>query len=89
MFSYIHTKNGAKSRIDRVNANDEKCSRILHYKHSIHQLGRRRIGVGHFHSVKGKVFWKLNASVLSDRAYLLMLESTLKSVLDLNVNERW
>ena len=41
---------------------------------------------------RGPGFWKLNTSVLSDQAYLHMVESTLKEVLDLNVTdpiERW
>ena len=95
MFSYIHTQNGAKSRIDRVYANDENCSRIFHYKHTPNrwQKAHRLVSFSLEDNVnRGPGFWKLNTSVLSDRAYLLMVESTLKDVLDLNINdaiERW
>ena len=34
MFSYIHTQNDAKSRLDRVYVNDENCDTILHYRHT-------------------------------------------------------
>ena len=33
MFSYIHTQNKAKSRIDRVYVNEEECQNIINYKH--------------------------------------------------------
>ena len=32
-YSYIHTKDKSKSRIDRIYVNDENCNEILAYKH--------------------------------------------------------
>ena len=32
-YSYIHTKDKAKSRLDRIYVNDENCNEIMSYKH--------------------------------------------------------
>lgn len=96
MFSYIHTQNNAKSRIDRVYTNDENCSDVLHYKHTLTgqwPMAHRIVSFTLDKNVeRGPGFWKLNTSVLPDRAYELIVDSTVKDVLALNIPdaiERW
>ena len=96
MFSYNHTQNNAKSRIDRVYTTDENCSEVLHYKHTIAgqwPMAHRLVSFTLQKNVeRGPGFWKLNISILPDRAYGLIVESTVKDVLALNIPdaiERW
>lgn len=93
MFSYVHTQHGAKSRIDRVYMNEEDCPSTFYYKHTMSKWPHRVVTF----SVKEKTehgpgFWKMNASVLNDRAYSLMVEATIEDIKGLNIEdpiERW
>ena len=95
MFSYIHTQNGAKSRIDRVYASDEECAKFTRYKHTPVRWPKahRIISFSIIEDTeRGPGFWKLNTSVLPDRAYYLIVESTINDVLALHIPdaiERW
>ena len=95
MFSYIHTQHNAKSRIDRVYTNDENVSNIFHYKHTptpwpkAHRLVTFSVRAN---VERGPGYWKMNTSILSDRAFELVLESTIDDVSALNIQdpiERW
>ena len=96
MFSYIHTQHNAKSRIDRVYVNDENVSNIFHYRHTPVARWPKAHRLVSF-SWKGTVergpgYWKMNTSILSDRPYSLIVETTVKDVLDLKIDdpiERW
>ena len=93
MYSYIHTQHGAKSRIDRVYTNDENCSDIFHYAHTPTRWQHRVVSF----SVRGKTergpgYWKMNTSILSDRAYSLLVESIIDDINALIISdpiERW
>ena len=95
MFSYIHTQNNAKSRLDRVYVNDENCNNIFHYKHipTPWKKAHRIVSFTIKESIdRGPGYWKMNTSILSDRAFTKIIESTVKDVLDLNLQdpiERW
>ena len=95
MFSYIHSQGNAKSRLDRVYINEERCDSILHYKHiptrftKAHRIlaftvsGPNRRGPG---------FWKMNTSVIPDNAYDLLIDKAICDVRALNIAdpiERW
>ena len=95
MFSYIHTQDNSKSRIDRVYVNEVSCQNILHYKHiptpwtKAHRVVSFKIQEN---NERGPGFWKMNTSILLDRAYSTIVESTVVDVLDLNIQdpiERW
>ena len=95
MFSYIHTQKESKSRLDRMYVNDENCDTMLHYKHTLTPWKKAHKVISF--SIKenierGPGFWKMNTSILSDRAFHTKVDSTLKDVLDLNIQdpiERW
>ena len=95
MFSYIHTKDNSKSRLDRIYTNDEQCCNIMHYKHThtpfikAHRIVTFTIKQ---HNNRGPGFWKMNTSILPDRAYITLVETTVNDVLTLNIQdpiERW
>ena len=95
MFSYIHTQHNSKSRLDRIYVNDENCNHILHYKH-IHTPWIKAHRVVTFtikqSTERGPGFWKMNTSILSDHAFSIRVESTVKDVSDLNITdpiEQW
>ena len=95
MFSYIHTKDQAKSRIDRIYVNDENCNDILHYRH-IHTKFVKAHRIVTFslkiQTERGPGFWKMNTKVISDGPYQAIVERTVNEVLDLNIDdpiERW
>ena len=93
MFSYVHTQHGAKSRIDRVYMNEENCPDIFHYKHTPNKWLHRVVTFSiREKSERGPGFWKMNASILSDRAYGLLVETTIEDIKVLNIVdpiERW
>ena len=88
MFSYIHTQDNAKSRLDRVYINDERCESIIHYKHTptkfvkahrivtftVHGPGKRGFG-----------FWKMNTRVISDNAYEILVDKVIYDVRSLGL----
>ena len=95
MFSYIHTQHNAKSRIDRVYINDENVSNIFYYKHTptpwpkAHRLVTFTVRAN---VERGPGFWKMNTSILSDRAFTSIVESTINDVSALSIQdpiERW
>jgi exonuclease III len=95
MFSYIHTQRNSKSRLDRVYVNDENSNSILHYKHTptpwikAHRIVTFTVKEN---IERGPGFWKMNTSILSDRPFSVIVESTVRDVLDLNIPdpiERW
>ena len=93
MFSYVHTQHGAKSRIDRVYMNEENCPNVLHYKHTPCKWAHRVVTFSiREKTERGPGFWKMNTSILSDRAYGLLVESTIEDIRALNIEdpvERW
>ena len=70
-YSYIHTKDKAKSRIDRIYINDENCNEILSYNH-VHTIFAKTHKMVTFclkeECEKGPGFWKMNTSILRDPA---------------------
>ena len=95
-FSYIHTQYNAKSRIDRVYVNEEMCNNIFHYRHMAQTLwpkAHRLVSFSIRESVeRGPGFWKMNTSILTDRAYSLIVETSVDDVKSLNIPdpiERW
>lgn len=95
MFSYVHTKDQAKSRIDRVYVNDEICNDILRYKHiptkfvKAHRIVTFSVKL---QNERGPGFWKMNTKILRDRPYHAIVERTVSDVLDLCIDdpiERW
>ena len=86
MFSYIHTQNRAKSRIDRVYVNDEECQNIVHYKHTVtpFTMAHRMVSFTvKEDAVRGPGYWKMNSSVITDRPYKIIIEKTIEEVLEL------
>ena len=95
MYSYIHTKDNAKSRIDRIYLNDENCNDLLAYKH-IHTTFSKAHKIVAFtlkeDCERGQGFWKMNTSILKDRAHQVLVESTVNDVMTLGIDdpiERW
>ena len=94
-YSYIHTKDNSKSRIDRIYVNDENVNEIMSYKHvpSVFCKAHKVVSF----SIKeqcdrGPGFWKMNISILKDRAHKTLVESTISDVVSLGINdpiERW
>lgn len=95
MYSYIHTKDQAKSRIDRVYVNDENCNVILHYKHIPTKFLRAHRIVTFTikkQNERGPGYWKMNTKILSDRPYQALMERTVRDVDELRIDdpiERW
>ena len=88
MFSYIHSQGNAKSRLDRIYINDERCNSILHYKHTptrfvkAHRILTFTVqGPG----TRGPSFWKMNTRVISDHAYELLVEKVIADVRSLGI----
>ena len=94
-YSYIHTKDNSKSRIDRVYVNDESCNEILLYKHTPTFFPRAHKIVTFTlkeECERGPGFWKMNISILRDRAYENLVEQTSNDVIALDIDdpiERW
>ena len=94
-FSYIHTKDNSKSRIDRIYFNDENCKDLMHYKHTptIFKKAHKVITFSIVEECqRGPGFWKMNTSVLKDRAYNHLVDSTINDVVSLGIEdpiERW
>ncbi len=95
MFSYIHTMHNAKSRIDRIYVSDTFANNIITYKHTqtpftmAHKVVSFTLKEG---VERGRGFWKMNTSILTDRAYQLIIEKTIQDVLNLRIQdpiERW
>ena len=94
-YSYIHTKDHAKSRLDRVYVNDENCNELMHYRH-IPTIFRKAHKLVSFtlkeECERGPGFWKMNTSILHDRAYRFLVDKTADDVLSLRLEdpiERW
>ena len=94
-FSYLHTQNNSKSRIDRIYVNDENCCDFLHYSH-VHTKFKKAHRIVKFiikeECERGPGFWKMNTSILHDRAFKMLIESTVGDVISLNIEdpiERW
>ena len=95
-FSYIHTQHNAKSRIDRMYVNEEMCGNIFHYKHTAQALWPKAHRLVSFSiresAERGPGFWKMNTSILTDRAYAVIVETSVADVKSLNIVdpiERW
>lgn len=95
MYSYIHTKDNAKSRIDRIYLNDENCNDLLAYKH-IHTTFSKAHKIVTFslneHCERGQGYWKMNTSILKDRAHQTLIENIVNDVMALGIDdpiERW
>ena len=95
MFSYIHTAHGAKSRIDRVYSSDTFVNNLVFYRHTLtpfvkaHKIVTFSVREG---IDRGPGFWKMNTSVIPDRVYGMIIESTIQDVLNLDIEdpiERW
>ena len=95
MYSYIHTKDNSKSRIDRIYVNDENCNDVLSYKHiptpfcKAHRMVTFTLKE---ENERGPGFWKMNTSILKDRAYKILVESIVSDVISLGIDdpiERW
>ena len=93
IFSYVHTQHGAKSRIDRVYMNEENSADIFQYKHTPNRWLHRVVTFSiREKTERGPGFWKMNTSILSDRTYGLLVESTVEEIRALNIEdpiERW
>ena len=94
-YSYIHTKDKAKSRIDRVYVNDENCNDLMSYKHVPTFLSKTHKMITFTlkeECERGPGFWKMNTSILRDRAYETLVEKIANDVLSLGLQdpiERW
>ena len=95
MYSYIHTTDKAKSRLDRVYVNDENCNTIMHYKHT-HTPFIKAHRIVTFTLTqpgeRGPGYWKMNTAIISDRPYAMIVEKTVNDVLALSISdpiERW
>lgn len=93
MYSYIHTQHGAKSRIDRIYLNDENCPDVFNYRHTPTKWVHRVVSFSiREKTERGPGFWKMNTSILGDRAYSHLVQTTVDDVNALNVLdpvERW
>ena len=90
-YSYIHTKDKAKSRIDRIYVNDESCSEIMAYTHTptIFVKAHKLITFSLKEECeRGPGFWKMNTSILQDRLYQTLVENTANDVLSLGLKEK-
>ena len=94
-YSYIHTKDNSKSRIDRIYVNDENVNEIMSYKHvpSIYCKAHKVVSFSAKEECeRGPGFWKMNTSILRDRAHKTLVETTVSDVVSLGINdpiERW
>ena len=94
-YSYIHTKDNSKSRIDRIYVNDENCNEVLLYKHTPTFFPRAHKIVTFSlkeECERGPGFWKMNISILRDRAYEALVEKISNDVMSLGIDdpiERW
>ena len=95
MFSYIHTKDNSKSRLDRVYVNEEKCDNIFHYKHTstpyikAHKILSFTLKE---QNKRGPGYWKMNTRVVFDHAYSNLVEKCYGDVMALGIKdpiERW
>ena len=95
MFSYIHTMHNAKSRIDRVYVSDAFVNNIIIYKHTQtpFTMAHKVVSFTLKEDVeRGRGYWKMNRSILTDRAYQLIIEKTKQDVSNLHIQdpiERW
>ena len=95
MFSYIHTQNRAKSRLDRVYVNDEDCQNVTHYKHvqTPFTMAHRMVSFSvKADSSRGPGYWKMNSSIITDRAYNYVVSTTINDIRQCNITdpiERW
>ena len=94
-YSYIHTKDRAKSRIDRIYVNGENCNEVMLYKQEL-TIFRKAHKIVTFtlkdECERGPGFWKMNTSILKDRAYETLVDNTTNDVLSLGLHdpiERW
>ena len=94
-YSYIHTKDKAKSRLDRIYVNEENCGELLSYKHIPTFLCKTHKMVTFSlkeECERGPGFWKMNTSILRDRVFETLVENTVNDVLSLGLQdpiERW
>ena len=95
MYSYIHTKDNSKSRIDRAYVNDENCNNICNYKHiptPFIKAHRIVTFIIRKENERGPGYWKMNTRIISDRPYYMIVDRTVNDVLNLNISdpiERW
>ena len=95
MYSYVHTKDNAKSRLDRVYMNDEKCSNIFYYKHTLTPFTRAHRILSFTlkkQNQRGPGYWKMNTSIISDRAYSIIVDKCINDVMALGIEdpiEQW
>lgn len=95
-FSYIHTQHNSKSRLDRLYINEENCYDIFHYKYLSQTIWPKAHRILTFvlrsSTERGPGFWKMNVSILPDQAYSTIVQSTVKDVSALNIQDpiqRW
>ena len=95
MYSYVHTKDQARSRIDRIYVNDENCNTILYYRHIPTKFIRAHRIVTFTikkQNERGPGYWKMNTKILGDRPYQTVIEKTVREVDELRIEdpiERW
>lgn len=95
MYSYIHTQYKAKSRIDRVYMSDESIHNVSHYRHTptpFIKAHRIVTFVLKKDGERGPGYWKMNTTIITDRAFEIVVETIINDVLSLNIAdpiERW
>ena len=95
MYSYIHTMNNAKSRIDRVYLNEENCNDLLSYTHvpTIFNKTHKMVIFSLKEDIeRGPGLWKMNTSILKDPLHRALVENTVNDVMSLGIDdpvERW
>ena len=95
MFSYVHTANKSKSRLDRLYVTSSILNNIISYKHTQTPFTKAHKVLSFTvkeNVERGPSFWKMNTSRLTDRAYQTMVENTIQDVNNLHLQdpiERW
>ena len=88
MFSYIHSRDSGKSRLDRIYVNEERCNSILHYRHIPTRFVKAHRIVSFTFQGPGKRgpgFWKMNTRNISDPAFQVLVDKVIYDVNSLGV----
>ena len=91
---YSFVSNAGKSRGNRVYVNEENVPNICNHKYSLTPLNNaHKILLFKFKDQRedGSSYWKLNSSILNDRAYIEMVRKTIVDVDKLHIvyKQKW
>ena len=89
--AYTLVAPAGKSRIDRVYVNEENVQQVTQYKHlpTPFNLAHKVVSfTRNDQQERGQSYWKMNSSILQDRAYKIMIEKTFHNVNNLGITDK-